>query len=61
MDSEYTGSILKDLETIIGTVGSEGGYTVIFEMQNSGIVYGDPAADLTEEVIRRYNSSGGKK
>jgi outer membrane protein len=61
MDSEYTGAILKDLETIIGTVGAEGGYTVIFEMQNSGIVYGDPAADLTEEVIRRYNSGGPKK
>ena len=61
MDSEYTGTILKDLETIIGTLGSEGGYTVIFEMQNSGIVYGDPAADLTDEIIRRYNEHGGKK
>jgi len=61
MDSEYTGTILKDLETIIGTLGSEGGYTVIFEMQNSGIVYGDPGADLTDEIIRRYNEHGGKK
>jgi len=56
MDSEYTGTILKDLETIIGALGSEGAYTAIFEMQNSGIVYGDPAADLTDEVIRRYNT-----
>jgi outer membrane protein len=61
MDSEYTGSILRDLEAVIGTVGSDGGYTVIFEMQNSGIIYGDPSADLTDEIIRRYNASGSKK
>ena len=61
MDSEYTGAILKDLEAVISEIGSQGNYTVIFEVQNSGIVYGDPAADLTPEVIRRYNASGGKR
>lgn len=57
MDNEYTGSILAELEGVIGEVGAEGTYTAIFEVQSSGIVYGDPAADLTDEIIRRYDSS----
>jgi outer membrane protein len=61
MDTEYTGAILKDLEAVIAELGSEGTYTVIFEVQSSGIVYGDPGVDLTQEVIRRYNAAGGKR
>lgn len=57
MDNDYTGSILADLEGIIGQVGAEGGYTAIFEVQSSGMVYGEPTADLTDAIIRKYNDS----
>ena len=57
IDNEYTGSILADLEAVIGELGSERDYTVIFETQSSGLVYGAPAADLTEEIIRRHNAA----
>lgn len=60
LDSQYTGAILKGLEGTIGEIGADGGYTIIFEVQSSGIVYGDPSADLTEELIERYNATGGK-
>jgi outer membrane protein len=55
IDDQYTGSILADLRQVINALGAEGKYTVIFEVQSSGIIYGVPAADLTEDVIRRYN------
>jgi outer membrane protein len=62
-DSEYTGSILRALEQIIRNVGERDGYTVIFEAQSSGLVYADPATDLTDEIVRTYNASApsGKK
>jgi outer membrane protein len=60
LDAEYTGSILRGLEQAIAQIGEDGGYTMIFEVQNSGIVYGDPGADLTEELISRYNAASGK-
>lgn len=60
-DSLYTGSILRDLEGVIREVGAAEGYTVIFEAQSSGLLYADPATDLTEEIVRKYNASGSKK
>ncbi len=60
LDAEYTGTILQGLEQAIAQIGVDGGYTMIFEVQSSGVVYGDPSADLTEELISRYNTAGGK-
>jgi Skp family chaperone for outer membrane proteins len=42
-------------------VGQQDGYTVVFEAQSSGLLYADPATDLTEEIVRRYNAGGKKK
>ncbi len=60
-DNAFTGSILRDLEGVIREVGQQAGYTVVFEAQSSGLLYADPATDLTEEIVRRYNAGGGKK
>jgi outer membrane protein len=60
-DSAFTGSILRDLEGVIREVGQQEGYTVVFEAQSSGLLYADPATDLTEEIVRRYNAGGQKK
>jgi outer membrane protein len=57
-DNELTGSILTDLEGVVRELGERGGYTVILEASGSAILYGDRAADLTDELIRTYNSRG---
>jgi outer membrane protein len=57
-DNELTGAILSDLEGVVREMGERGGYTVIFETSSSAILYGDRAADLTDELIRTYNSRG---
>jgi len=56
-DDEYTGVILRELEAIIRKVGERDGYTVVFEGQSSGLLYGNPAADLTGQVLGEYNAS----
>ena len=54
-DNEYTGSILRELEGVIRETGAEEGYTLIVEVQSSGILYGNPEADLTDRIISKYN------
>lgn len=43
----------KELMPIIDTIGKAKGYTIIFDISGrQGIVFVDPAADITEEVIK---------
>lgn len=42
---------------VIEAIGEEGGYTLIFRNLESGLVYVDPAIDITAEVIARVDSS----
>lgn len=56
-DLELTQSILKDIEGIVKSIGDKGGYTMIFEKTEAGLVYGGPNSDITNSVIQAYNSS----
>jgi len=42
---------------IINGLGKEGGYTMIFNKFQSGLVYADDAVDITNEVIKRLDGS----
>ena len=55
-DNELTGGIIKDLQEIIRDHGEREGYTLILESTSSAVLYGSKSADLTEEIIRQYNS-----
>jgi len=41
---------------IINTIGKEGGYTLIFNKFQSGLVYAEDAIDITDMVIQRLDS-----
>ena len=43
---------------IINGLGKEGGYTIIFNKFQSGLVYADDAVDITDEVIKRLDAAG---
>ena len=51
---------LADLERrvfpIISQLGKERGFTLIFNKFQSGLVFADDAADITEDVLRRFNT-----
>jgi outer membrane protein len=53
--------IEQSIFPVINQVGREGGYTLIFNKYNSGLVYADESVDITAQVIERYNqtTSGG--
>ena len=59
--SKKRDQVLKTVEDsvfpVINDVGEAGDYTLIFNKFSSGLVYADEAADITDEVIERYNDS----
>lgn len=59
--SKKRDEVLKAVEDsvfpVINDVGEAGDYTLIFNKFSSGLVYADEAADITDEVIERYNQS----
>ncbi|MCU0304855.1 MAG: OmpH family outer membrane protein [Thermoanaerobaculales bacterium] len=42
---------------VIDAVGAERGFTLIFNKFQSGLVYADDSVDITDDVIRRFNTT----
>ncbi len=49
--------ILKQLEKVINKIGKDKHYVIIMEKNMPGIYYNSPAADITDHVIKVFNSS----
>lgn len=58
-EGEVTGQIFQKMGVILASMGAEQGYSAILE--KSAVPYFKPALDVTNELIRRYNASYGKK
>ena len=54
--NELTFGITEMIAQIIDTMGQEEGYSLIFNALQSGLVFMDPALDLTDEIILRVNA-----
>jgi outer membrane protein len=53
-DQEITAKIVHDLAQVIRTVGERDNYTMVFE--KGSILWGAPNIDITDQVIRSYNT-----
>lgn len=60
-EGEMVNDLLRDLTALIRDYGKEKGYTLIVEKGQSGVIYGNDTADLTKEIIERYNTRRTKK
>jgi outer membrane protein len=49
--------VQNELIAIIEQIGKERGYEVIFDLAKSGAVYFNPAIDITDDVVKRYDAS----
>ncbi len=57
-DNEATAAIVRDLATVVRELGEKAGYTVV--MEKGGLLWGIPSADITDQVIRSYDSMNVK-
>lgn len=55
--NELTANITDMVATIIERMGKEDGYTMIFNSIQSGLVYIDPAIDITVEIIQQVDAA----
>ena len=47
----------KRVLPVISQIGKEKGYTLIFNKFQSGLVYADEGVDITDEVLKRFNTT----
>lgn len=52
------GPLFSKLNEVVKEVGQEQGYTVIFARGASGLMYTREAADITDQVVQKFNSRG---
>jgi outer membrane protein len=56
---EVTRRILKELQPLVRDVAESGGYTLILERQEGGVLHALGNINLTDEIIRRYDKIAG--
>jgi len=61
LQNKRVNQIQKDIFDITNKLGNAQGYTLIFEKKIAGVIYAADKADLTDEVIKEYNSIYAKK
>ena len=52
--------ILKALEEVVNKYGKDNGYTAIMDDKN-GVVYFDPAIDVSDIIVKKLNGALAKK
>lgn len=56
-DSKRTQSIIKELTTLLQGFGKDGGYTMIIERSEGGVIYvAEDVVDLTDKLIKAYDA-----
>ncbi len=60
-EAHLTEEILGRLRKIVREMGDEGGYAIILEKSQELVLYAPAAEDLTDRVIKEYNSGSKKK
>ena len=56
-DQENTQRVLKELEKIVAKIAKDGGYSLILERKSMGLIYADDSVDITDQVVKAYDSS----
>jgi outer membrane protein len=54
--NEYSESIAKELLKLAEEIGKEEGYSLILEKRAGGIIYAPSSVDLTDKLIKTYDS-----
>ncbi|MBI2903562.1 MAG: OmpH family outer membrane protein [Candidatus Methylomirabilis oxyfera] len=60
-EGELLNDLLRDVTAVIRDYGKEKGLTLIVEKGQGGVIYGSDGADLTKEILERYNNRPSKK
>lgn len=60
-ETEFINDLLRDVTAVVRDYGKEKEFTLIVEKGQGGVIYGGEPADLTKEILERYNARPSKK
>jgi outer membrane protein len=60
-EQQLTQRILQDLTGLIERIGKDKGLLMVLERRSAGVIYGDPEADITDEIIRAFDQEKARK
>ena len=56
-NAQLVGDLVKKLREIVNQIGKDDGYTMIFEKgTQSPVLFADQSIDITEKVVKKFNS-----
>ncbi|MDR3608107.1 MAG: OmpH family outer membrane protein [Oligoflexia bacterium] len=58
-EQELTGPILNRLRTVINEIAKQKGFTVVLEKNENTVLYSQDRDDITQDVIKTFNSKKG--
>lgn len=61
LQNKQINQIQKDIFDITNKLGNAKGYLLIIEKKNAGVIFAADKVDITDEVIKEYNSIYAKK
>jgi outer membrane protein len=59
LERKLMSELKKEIEGLLAEIGRRDGYTMI--ISNLGVLYNQPAVDLTDRLIQELNAKSGKK
>jgi outer membrane protein len=59
LERRLMGQLQKDISELVGEIGKKEGYVLI--VSNIGVLYSQPAMDITNRLIQDLNAKSGKK
>ena len=54
-------ALQEEIMPLIDEIGSEMGFTIIFDLNNAGVSYFDKAIDISDQVIKAYDARHASK
>ena len=60
-ETELVADIQRDILQVVADYGKEKGYSVVLERSVGGVMFVGDRADLTKEIIERFNAKAGGK
>lgn len=56
-EAEATKEIFGKMQQLVGEIAQAEGFTYVLEANESGLIYGPPSLDLTNDLVRKYNAT----
>lgn len=55
-NQQIVSDLLRDVKAVVAQIGKKGGYAIVLEKNSQGLIFVDGVADITEDVIKDFDS-----